>query len=379
VFLATPPVGTMSSLSLPEPDMTRHMTRPTVTAFWAALVLATTTTTTTIALPAQQLRRGIAAADVLVVATCVRVQPVGDFVLHRLKLQEVLRGKEFLKLKDSDKDGAYADHATVIEVKRVSQHNKPVPARLRLYCLHDHSKEAAKLGLPTGFAPYFRMSGFSGTNPDLTKPLEKDPVMELVRVQVAAYNGRAPRKVSEQIFNIALRGSPRVRNEALKILSENQILLGYVNDLQMRDVLTRAVGETDDIPYKVALCDLCAMKRMNNLVDSLCVSTQQTGDDRFLRALGRIAKYLHREQAAHVLMAQISRAQGKHRDRLIYALGATSTDAALKELLRMQSNPKDRDSVDAALRAHGTRRALKAIREPKPQPGPKKETGKDGR
>jgi len=351
--------------------MSPDMTRPPVTAFSLALMLATTTTATL--LPAQQLRRGIAAADVLAVATCVRVQPAGDFVLYRLKLVEVLRGEEFLKLKDGNR----ADHVAVIEVKRVSQHNRPTPAKLRLYCLHDQSKQAGKLGLPTGFAPYFRMSGFSGTNPDLGKPLEKDPVVGLVRILVAADKGLAPRKVSERIFTIALHGDVRVRNEALKILSERDVLLGYVNQVQMRDVLTRAVGETDDIPYKVALCDLCATKRINNLVDRLCVSIPQTGDDRFLRALGRIAKYLHREQAANVLMVHVARAQGRTRDRLIYTLGATSTDAALKELLRMQTNPKDRKSVDAALRVHGAPRALKAIKKKQPKKQPKKEADKE--
>lgn len=342
------------------------MTRPSVIVFLAALLLATP-------LSAQQLRRGIAAADVLAVGTCVRVQPAGKFVLYRLRLGEVFRGEELLKLAD----GSRSDHVTVIELKRVSEHNKPAPARLLLYCLHDHSRQAGKAGLPAGFAPYFRMSGFPGTNPDLVKPLEKNPVLELVRILVAADKGLSPRKVSERLFTVALHGDKTVRNEALKLLTEREVLLGYVNQVQMRDILTRAVGETHDIPYKLALCDLCATKRVNNLVDRLCVSVQQTGDERFLRGLGRIARYLHQEQAAHVLMTHISRAQGKNRDRLIYALGATSTDAALKELLRMQTNPKDRKAVDAALRVHGTPRALKAVT--KPSPAPKKERGKERR
>ncbi len=337
------------------------MTTPSVTTLSLALMLATTTTATL--LPAQQLRRGIESANVLVVATCVRVQPVKGFVLHRLKLREVLRGEEFLKLKD----GSRADYATVIEIKRVSQHNKPAPAKLRLYCLHDQSRQAGKVALPLAFAPYFRMSGFAGTNPDLGKPLGKDPVLDLVRVLVAAEKGLKPRKVSERIFTIALHGDPRVRSEALKILTEREVLLGYVNQVQMRDVLTRAIGETTDIPYKVSLCDLCATKHVTDLVDRLCVSIPQTGDDRFLRALGRIAKYLHKEQAANVLMAHVARAQGKNRDRLIYVLGATSTDAALKALLRMQTNSKDRKSVDAALRVHGAPRALKAIKKKQPE------------
>ncbi len=346
------------------------MNTPTTSAFPAFLLVAVMTTATaattvslTASLNAQELRRGVASASVLAVGTCVRVQPAGNFVLHRLKLREVLRGKEFLKLDD----GSITDSATVIELKRVSQHSKPVPAKLRLYCLHDHSRQAKKMGLPAGFAPYFRMSGFPGTNPDLSEPLEKDPVLGLTRVLVAAHEGLAPRKVSEQVFSIALHGSPQIRNEALKVLSESDVLLGYVNQVQMRDVLGRAVGETDDIPYKVALCDLCATKRVNNLVARLCVSIQQTGDEQFLRALGRIAKYLHQEQAASVLMGHIARARGRNRERLIYVLGATSTDSALKELLRMRTDPKDRVSVDAALQVHGAPRALKAIAQPTPQ------------
>lgn len=356
-----------------RPGSKPKMTRRSVIRFTAALLLATATAATV--LPAQQLRRGVAAADVLAIATCVRVQPAGKFVLHRLKLREVLRGQEFLKLAD----GKIADHLTVVEIKRVSQHNKPTPAKLRLYCLHDQNRQAKRLELPQTFAPFFRMSGYAGTNPDLTEPLEKDPVLGLVRILVASHKGTlAPRKVSEQVFNIGLTGNKKVRNEALKVLSESNVLLGYINEAQVRDILNRAVGETDDIPYKVSLCDLCATKKVNGLVDRLCVSIEHTGDDRFLRALGRIAKYMHREQAAHVLMVHIARAQGKNRERLIYALGATSTDAALKELLRMQSDPKDRKSVEAALRVHGTPRALKAIKKPKPEPT-KKEAGKERR
>ena len=338
--------------------MTTSSSSPTQLAFTLCLAA----TGTAMWLPAQQLRRGIESADVLVAATCVGVQPTKNLVLHRLKVLEVLRGEEFLKLGD----GRLATHVTVIEIKRVSQHNKPVPAKLRLYCLHDQSKQAAKAALPPNVGPCFRMSGFSGTNPDLETPLAKDPVLGLARILVAAEKGVAPRKISDQIFNIALRGDARVRTQALKILAEREVLLGYINQIQMSNILARAIGETDDIPYKIGLCDLCAMKGVNNLVDRLCVSTQQTGDNRFLRALGRIAKYLHKEEAAKVLMAHIMRAQGKNRSRLIYALGATSTEAALKALLRMQTSQKDRKAVEAALLAHGTPRALKAIQKKQP-------------
>ncbi|MHC4513089.1 MAG: hypothetical protein ACYTGW_16740 [Planctomycetota bacterium] len=341
------------------------MTTPFVTTLPLALMLATTTAAGL--LPAQQLRRGIESADVLLVATCVRVQPVKNFVLHRLKISEVLRGEEFLKLAD----GSRTDHVTVIEVKRVSQHNKPVPARLRLYCLHDRGRQARKVALPPSFAPYFRMSGFTGTNPDLEKAVAKDSILGFAKLLVAAEKGLAPRRVSEQVFDIALRGDTRVRIEAVKILTEREVLLGYINQIQTSEVLTRAIGETDDIPYKVSLCDLCATKRVNNLVDRLCVSVQQTGDERFLRALGRIAKYMHKEEAANILMAHVARTQGKNRERFIYALGATSTEAALKALLKMHDSKKDQTSVEAALRVHGAPRALRAIKAKKPAPGKK--------
>jgi hypothetical protein len=135
----------------------------------------------------------------------------------------------------------------------------------------------------------------------------------------------------------------------------------------MSNVLARAIGETDDIPYKIGLCDLCAMKDVDNLVDRLCVSVPQIGDDRFLRALGRIARFIHKEEAATVLMARIMRAQGKNRDRLIYALGATSTRSALRALLRMQTSQRDRNAVDAALLAHGAPRALEAVKTKRPE------------
>ena len=162
-----------------------------------------------------------------------------------------------------------------------------------------------------------------------------------------------------------------MRTEALHVLAERDVLQSYLNKIQMSAILSRAIGETDqdkdkDIPYKVALADLCAVKRVDNLVASLCVSVPQTGDERFLRALGRITTFLHREQAAATLMPHVQRARGKSRDRLIYALGATATDGALKALLKMHDGGKDRVAVVAALRVHGAPRALSKIRKQKP-------------
>ena len=218
------------------------------------------------------------------------------------------------------------------------------------------------------------MSGFPGTNPDLSEPLAKDPYLAFVSILLSADKGLAPRKVADQLYELALRGDTRVRTEALHVLAERNVLQGYLNKIQMNAILSRAIGESDDVAYKVALADLCAVKHVDNLVGSLCVGVPQTGDERFLRALGRIATFLHREKAAAALMPHVQRAKGKNRDRLIYALGATATDGALKALLKMHDGGKDRVAVVAALRVHGAPRALAKIR--KQQPAKKQQDGK---
>ncbi len=322
-----------------------------------ALALAVTSTPAT----SQMLRRAIAAADLIAVARTVRVVPTKHHVLHRLKIQEVLRGPRQL---------AGIERITVVETKRVSAHNRPVAGKTMLVCLHDFSRGATKVGLPNTFAPFFKMSGHPGSAVVLDTDPSKDPRVAFARVLTASQKGGAPRQAAEQLFTIAIHGDARVRIEAAQSLTERSILAGYLTKLHLSKVLTRAVGETADIPYKIALATIAVERRESAVIPTLCVSVEHVADKAFLQALGRFSRFLHQDRAADALLPHVQRANGKTRARLLYALGATSTPGALKTLLAMHQSGQDRSAVEAALRIHGSPRATAAIAK-KPVRAPK--------
>ncbi|MCA8957271.1 MAG: hypothetical protein KDC87_14440 [Planctomycetes bacterium] len=301
-------------------------------------------------LPAQQLRRAVAAADVLLIGKVVRVIPAKDHVLYKIDIEEVLRGTV---------GNSATKSLGVVSTKRVSEHNKPVPAKRMLLCLHDIRAAAQQLGLPEAFGPYFKMSGHPGSAVVLDG--DRDPRLTFTRTLVASQQGKSPRAIAEELFAVALKGDPRVRIEAAQTLAERSVLAGYLTQIHLSGLLSRAAGETDDIPYKIALATVCAERKEPALIPTLCISAEHVGDEAFLKALGRFARFIHREDAAQALQPHIARAKGKTKDRLILALGATSTEAALSTLLDMQKTSDHRAAVEAALRIHGSPRATAAV------------------
>lgn len=303
-------------------------------------------------LTAQKLRRAVAGADLIAVATTVRVIPTKHHVLHRLRIEEVLRGPKKL---------AGTVDITVVVTKRVSAHNRPIAAKKMLVCLHHFDRGAKQVGLPKNFAPYFKMSGHPGSAVVLDKNSKLDPRLEFARVLVASQKGIAPRQVAERLFTIAIHGDARIRIEAAKTLTERTVLAGYLTKMHISKLLVRATGELTDVAYKIALATIAVERREPAVIPTLCVSVEHLGDKAFLQALGRFAKFLHKDKAADALMPHLLRAKGKIRERMIYALGATSTEGALKTLLNMHKRGENKAAVEAALRIHGSPRATEAI------------------
>lgn len=294
---------------------------------------------------AQNLRRAVTAADVVVVAENVGVRPLRkNLVLHTLRVVETLHGTAPGSL-------------TVVEVTGVSTHQRPQPAERRLYCLH--AFDATKVDLPPSGAPYYKMNGAAGSNPVIT---DDSSELTFARTVLAAESGTALRQTASDLINLALRGSVAVRTEALQLLAERKMLQEALSAPQISDLTSRAIGETTDVPFKIALADLCAELRVPGLVDSLCMSVNAVDDEAFARALGRIARFLHGEQANDMLWPHLTKARNaKRRGHLLLAIGATSTEAALAALLQLRQSKGADAQIDAALRLHGSPQALRAL------------------
>ena len=161
---------------------------------------------------------------------------------------------------------------------------------------------------------------------------------------------------------MALESKPDVRAEIGQCISP--ILRGDLRseaDQPALDVSwSRAPpARLDDIPYKIALAELCAEQRLDGLLEALAVSLGPVTDVRYARCVGRIGKVLHGEQATSILSARLKLA-GQEQDRkmLLLAIGATNTESALEALLRMS---KTDAAVTAALAEHTSPRARAAV------------------
>jgi hypothetical protein len=310
---------------------------------------------------AQELRHAVATADLVAVATDSGVRPLGkDWILHRLQVHNPLKGKS-------------EDVITVVESKAACLPQRPAPGEKRLYCLQRYDDEAARAGLPADFGPYFRMLGHAGSNPPISTNLEADPFARLVRLVIASEEGLAPGPASQQALALTLQSERQVRLEATGMLTDREILRKALTPVQWSEVLQRAVGETDDIPYKIALSQLCAEHRLAGVVEALCVSVPQVADPTFAPALGRIAKLLHGEKAAELLRPHAQSARRPDiRGRYLMALACTETDAALNALLRFRETLGQDPYLDAALLAHGSKRAVEAA-------GPASRPGEEGK
>lgn len=296
----------------------------------------------------QNLRKGLTRADAVVVARQVGKKPHGDKIaLHRLQLIQNVRGA--------------AEHAavTVIDWPKLSLHQRPMPRQSRLYCLQDASVVANRIGLPASGGPYYKMVGYTGSNPLVGKDLEKDPVLRFARVLADSENGTSPNVTASTLAAMAVDGAPAVRTEIARFLGERPDLRGKLSSVHWTRLVARATGEMEDIDYKIALAELCAAQRLDGLLDSLAVSLGPVEDVRFARCVGRIGKVLHGEEATAKLTERLKYAgQDQDRRMLMLAIGATNTKSALDALMRMDR--KD-TAVQAALREHRSPRAQEAV------------------
>ena len=297
--------------------------------------------------PAQDLRRGVTDADAVIVARQVGKTPHDDdLVMHRLQVLLDVRGA----------GGAQA--VTVLDWPKLTLHQRPTPRQSRLYCLKDASAVATRLGLPAANGPYYKMVGWSGSNPLVGAEPTNDPSVKFAQLLAAAEAGAPTADTAAALQNTAVRGDACVRLEATRLLVERPDLRGKLGGAHWSQLIARATGELDDVPYKIALAELCAEQRLDGVFDALIVSLGQVADPEYARTVGRIGKVLHGEEAAARIQERLAIAgQSADRAALLLALGATDTNTALEALLRMDN--KDA-AVGAALREHRSPRAKEA-------------------
>jgi hypothetical protein len=304
-----------------------------------ACVLAVSTT-------AQSLRRAVVDAEVVAIARHVGVVPLGnDMFVHRIEPIEVLKGE-------------LAGRFSIVEHKRVADLPQPAIGETRLYCVVGNRSS----DLPARFAPVYDLIGHPGSHLPFAEARTDDGNLRLVDIILTAERGAKPADTAAALLQLTLHGRPPARTEAAHMLRERSVLRSSLSEPALASLLARAVGETDDLEFKIALASLCAERRMPGVIEALCLSIDAVADERFARTLGRLARFVHDEDALDVLRPQIARAQSAAaRNRLLLALGATETEAALEALLRLRRENGATPWVDAALRAHGSARALAAV------------------
>lgn len=310
-------------------------------------LIATLFVLTATCVEAQQLRHATWNADLIVVAKVEGVRPLGNEVmLHTLRPTRTLKGE-------------ILPQVTIVETKRASDQPKPVLGKPRIYCL----KVARNVDLPERHGPFYRMTGFRGDHPLVSDdPAKPNTAMRLVECLLAAEDGQSPELTCRTLVQLGLTGEGPAATEAIEVLRERTAVSDRLDDLQRSDLLARAVGETNDVDLKIALASLCAEQKMRGIIDAFCLSIEESPNERFARTVGRLAKFAHGEGAFDVLRPHIARARTPAvKDQLLLALGATQTDKALNALLRYRELHGAGKAVDAALAAHGSKRAKEAI------------------
>lgn len=302
--------------------------------------------------PAQKLRHGVAAADRVVIGRQVSAKAWGEhFVLHRIEVAETLKGEAAASL-------------VVVDIPAVSFHSRPSAGETRLYCLQDYSQKANKAGLPESEGPFYRLIGYPGSNPAVGDDPDKDPYVRFARVVVDWVTGVSTQQTAFALVDLALLETSQVRVDAVRMLAERDTLRARLTPVHWGELISKTAGETDDIAFKISLAELCAEQRLDGLVDALCISMREVQEPAYARVVGRIARSLHGEGSLEVLRPHLLQSTDEHRDRLLLALGATSTESALNALLRMRSLGSD-PSVDAALAEHASPRATAALKNKK--------------
>ncbi|MBM4059963.1 MAG: hypothetical protein FJ265_02555 [Planctomycetes bacterium] len=304
---------------------------------------------------AQDLRRGLLDADAVVVGRQVGRTRHGDQLdLHRLQVLHPIRGA----------GGAGA--VTVLDWPQLGLHQRPSPRQSRLYCLQDASATAARLGLPPAQGPYYKMVGWAGSSPLIGAELDADPVVRFARVLARSEAGARPLDTAAELCRIALEAGAPVRTEAARLLGERPELRAQLAPLQWSQLLARAGGELEDVGLKIALAELCAEQRLEGLLDTLAVSLGPVQDADYARAVGRIGRLLHGEQATERLQERLVRLAGpQDRAMVLLAIGATNTESALELLLRCRNADRADRAVEAALAEHRSPRAREAAGKPR--------------
>lgn len=300
---------------------------------------------------AQDLRRGISDADLVAVARQVGKKKHDDGLhLHRVQLiHDVFGG------------GGHAA-VTVLDWPKLSVHQRPSPRQSRLYCLKSAGVTAERLGLPASGGPYYKMVGWAGSNPLIGAEPQEDAIVRFAELIARGRQGASAVETAGELATLAVRGAPPVRTEAARLLAERGDLRAVVGPPQWSQIIGRAAGETEDVPYKIALAELCAEQRLEGLVDSLAVSLGPVDDPRYARCVGRIARALHGEDATEVLEHRLQHLRDpKDRAVVLQAIGASNTEAALAFLLRLNSVLGKDAAVEAALREHRSPRAKEAV------------------
>ncbi|MEZ6037645.1 MAG: hypothetical protein R3F29_09200 [Planctomycetota bacterium] len=306
--------------------------------------------TTLFAIPAlaQDLRRALATADAVVVGRQVGKKAFDEaLTLHKVQVVAEVRGT----------GGAGA--VTVLDWPKLSLHNRPQPRQSRLYCLEDASALAERLGLPSSEGPYYKMTGYQGSNPLVGAQLDQNASVRLARVLAAAEAGAAPTDTATALLAMSLETPSEARTEAVRYLAERGDLRSRLVSAQWNQLLARTGGEVEDVAYKIALAELCCEQRLSGLLDALSLSLGPITDPEYARCVGRIGKVLHGEQATSMLQHRLELAgQRQDREMLLLAIGATNTRSALDALLQMDRRDA---AVEAALKEHRSREAKEAV------------------
>lgn len=299
-------------------------------------------------LSAQQLRHGIADAAIVVIAEPLGSSAAGEhLVAHRFRVIEAIKGEA-------------TGEIVVLEATDVADAPAPRGTGRRLLCLvADHRRDPPEGG------PFLRATGYPGEDPTLGANIASAHILELARTLVASELGAEPARIADVFVRLTLEGRGIAQREAAEVLRERDVLRSHVSQVDIDQMLSRAVAETNDVELKIALASLCAEARPSGVVEALCGALMQCRDERFALAIGRIARHVHGEDANAVLQRFLRQARGPLHDSLLLALGATKTESALTYLLEIRRQRGAGQAVDAALRAHGAVRAIDAIEPPK--------------
>jgi hypothetical protein len=301
--------------------------------------------------PAQDLRRGLVEADAVLVGRQVGKTPHGEqVVLHRVQILRPIRGV----------DGK--DAVTVLDWPQLSLHQRPTLRQSRLYCLADASAVAARLALPAEQGPYYKMVAWAGSNPLVGADPAADACVQFAELLARGEAGARGTDTAAELCRLALAGAPVVRTEAARYLIERADLRTHLTPTQWGQVLVRVGGETDDVPHKIALAELCAEQRLDGLLDALVVSLGPVADPEYARTVGRIGSHLHGDAVTATFTRRLQSTNDlAMRRALLLAMGASNTESALATLLSLRQNDLADAAVEAALQEHRSPRAREAV------------------